>query len=87
MQRFASPRREITAETLAPLRSIPTLILWGKEDALIPVSAARWLAGALPGATLVVYEGIGHLPQEEAPDRSAADVAAFLEAAGARSSG
>jgi pimeloyl-ACP methyl ester carboxylesterase len=87
MQRFASPRREITAETLAPLRSIPTLILWGEEDALIPVSAARWLAGALPGATLVVYEGIGHLPQEEAPDRSAADVAAFLEAAGARSSG
>ncbi len=84
LERFAAPRTPITAEMLSPLRTTPTLILWGREDALIPVAAAAWLKAALPQARLIVYDGIGHLPQEETPDRSAADVAAFLEAALAR---
>ena len=61
----------------------PTLILWGSEDKLIPVSGADWFAARIKGSRKVVYPGIGHLPMEEAADRSAGDVAAFLAATGA----
>ncbi len=74
------PRTPFTLAGLAPLGSIPTLILWGEEDSLIPVAAARWFHAALPGARLIVYPGIGHLPHEETADRTAADVADFLKA-------
>jgi len=56
----------------------PTLILWGAEDKLIPVSGADWFAQRIKGSTKVVYPGIGHIPMEETPDRSAADLDAFL---------
>lgn len=78
LARFAQGIPQRTAAELAPLRGTPVLLMWGEEDALIPVSAALWFKAALPQARLVSYPGIGHLPQEEAPDRSAADVAAFL---------
>ncbi|MFN3371365.1 MAG: alpha/beta fold hydrolase [Sphingomonadaceae bacterium] len=78
MARFSQAVPQRTAADLAPLRGKLVLILWGEEDALIPVAAALWFKAALPGARLVSYPGIGHLPQEEAPDRTAADVAAFL---------
>jgi len=80
MQRFAQyPPPARTRESLAQLAATPVLIQWGEEDALIPVSAARWFKQAMPQAKLVLYPGIGHLPQEETPDRSAGDVLAFLE--------
>jgi pimeloyl-ACP methyl ester carboxylesterase len=81
MQRFGQPRTEFDAKRLGALAGIPTLILWGEEDALIPVSAARWYADALPHARLVLYPGLGHIPQEETPDESAAEVARFLDQA------
>jgi pimeloyl-ACP methyl ester carboxylesterase len=56
----------------------PTLILWGEEDRLIPVEAGRLYARAIKGAKLIVYSATGHLPQEEVPDKSAADVRSFL---------
>lgn len=57
----------------------PTLIIWGAEDQLIYASAARTFDERMPDAEVVVYEGIGHLPMEEAPDRTAADIDAFLD--------
>lgn len=57
---------------------MPVLILWGKEDRLIPVAAARWFVSAMPQAQQIVYPGIGHVPMEEAADRSAIDVDTFL---------
>lgn len=57
---------------------VPTLILWGAEDKLIPVSGADWFAARIPGSVKIVYPGIGHIPMEEAADRSAADLDAFL---------
>ena len=57
---------------------IPTLILWGEEDNLIPVESAKWFAKAIPGAKLILYPRVGHIPMEEIPDQSAADVATFL---------
>lgn len=58
----------------------PTLILWGEEDRLIPVEQANRLAAAIPQASLVTYPGVGHVPHEEIPARSAADVRRFLQA-------
>jgi pimeloyl-ACP methyl ester carboxylesterase len=56
-----------------------TLILWGEKDAMIPVSNAADYVRALPKATLVTLPGVGHLPQEEAPDASLQAVTAFLK--------
>lgn len=56
----------------------PTLILWGHEDRLVPVEAAHEFHEAIRNSKLVVYSDVGHLPQEEVPDESAADVRAFL---------
>lgn len=76
-KRFSSPRQAFDAETVAGIR-IPTLIIWGKEDALIPYAAAEWYDEHLPDATLVAYEGIGHIPMEEAPERSATALLVWL---------
>lgn len=57
----------------------PTLIVWGAEDQLIYASAAQTFAGSLPNAEAVVYDGVGHIPMKEAPDRSAQDIDAFLD--------
>jgi pimeloyl-ACP methyl ester carboxylesterase len=58
--------------------AVPTLLLWGREDRLLPVSDATRFAAAIPGCKLVIYQGVGHVPMEEIPERSAADVEAFL---------
>jgi pimeloyl-ACP methyl ester carboxylesterase len=68
------------AETLRAL-TVPTLVLHGEVDPLIPVASGRKFAEVIPGAQLIVYPKIGHLPQVEIPERSADDVAAFLEKA------
>jgi pimeloyl-ACP methyl ester carboxylesterase len=61
--------------------AVPTLILHGEDDPLIEPAAARKFAAAIPGAKLILYPHVGHLPQIEIPERSAADVADFLRAA------
>ncbi len=71
------PRQPATPATFARI-SIPTLVMTGEEDALIPAAAARGLAKAIPGARLVAYPGVGHVPMEQIPERSAADLRAFL---------
>jgi pimeloyl-ACP methyl ester carboxylesterase len=70
-QDFATPER------LAELQT-PTLILWGGKDRLFPLADGRRFVAAIPGAHLIVYPKVGHMPQEEAAGASAADVAAFL---------
>jgi pimeloyl-ACP methyl ester carboxylesterase len=64
----------------APLDGIrvPTLVLHGRADPLIEPGSAAKFAAAIPGARLVLYERVGHLPQIEIPQRSARDVADFL---------
>ncbi len=57
----------------------PTLLLWGEEDKLIPFTNAADYVRALPNATLVPLPGVGHLPQEEAPERSLDALRAFLK--------
>jgi pimeloyl-ACP methyl ester carboxylesterase len=54
----------------------PTQILWGEEDAWIPIERGRQLASRIPGAVFRPVPGAGHLVQEDAPE---AIVAALLE--------
>jgi pimeloyl-ACP methyl ester carboxylesterase len=68
-----------TAELVSTIK-VPTLILWGENDPLIEPAAAKKFAAAIPGAKLITYPNVGHLPQIEIPQRSAADVADFLQA-------
>jgi pimeloyl-ACP methyl ester carboxylesterase len=56
----------------------PTLILWGKEDAMIPFSNAADYVRDIPRATLVALPGVGHVPFEEAPEASVKPVERFL---------
>lgn len=57
----------------------PTLILWGRADKVIPVAHADLLDAAIPRSKLIIYDDVGHVPQEEAASQSLADVSAFLK--------
>jgi pimeloyl-ACP methyl ester carboxylesterase len=60
--------------------TMPTLILWGEEDRLIPLASGHEWAKAVTGSKLIVYPATGHIPMEEVADQSAGDVRAFLNA-------
>lgn len=70
-------RAVATPEGLAAITA-PTLILHGEQDNLVPVSAAPKFEQAIRGAHAIIYQDVGHIPQEEIPERSAADLRAFL---------
>ena len=59
--------------------SAPTLILFGKEDKLINPTAAQSFHERIAGSEVVLLDGVGHLPMEEAPDATAAAIADFLK--------
>ena len=54
---------------LSRAAKLPTLIVWGRQDPLIPVSHALAAHEAIPGSRLEIFEGVGHYPHCEAPDR------------------
>ncbi|MCK0128897.1 alpha/beta hydrolase [Erythrobacter sp. F6033] len=77
MARFSVEREPLSNEQVAAI-TLPTLIQWGDEDRLIPLAAGEWLDATMPNSKLVVYNGIGHLPQKEVPAETIADVRAWL---------
>jgi len=74
----AAPSQPTNEPDLVSL-TMPTLILWGATDTLIPASAGARFAAAIPNSELIVYPGVGHLPMEEIATRSAGDLLGFLE--------
>ena len=50
-----------------PEIKVPTLILWGGKDRLIPPKWGQAFNQAIPGSKLVVFPSLGHVPQEEDP--------------------
>src|SRR5918912_1211599 len=60
--------------------SAPTLIVWGARDSLLPRADQEAMAAQIPGARLVIYADVGHLPVIEAPKRVAADLTALCGA-------
>ena len=75
--RAVSSRADITAR-LGELK-MPVLVLWGEQDALVPVAVGRKLADALPNAQFHLLPGCGHLPTLEKPVESTAIFSAFLQ--------
>jgi len=73
-----SARRADVERVAASLR-VPTLLVWGSEDVLVPLVVGEHWVGRIPGAELVVLEGAGHNPQIEVPDRFSEIVLAFAD--------
>lgn len=55
----------------------PTLIIWGEKDGLIPLENAYLFQKNIKGSKLVVLNGVGHVPMEEAPQKTAMIIAGF----------
>ena len=56
----------------------PTLILWGGKDRLAPLEMGQRFERDIAGARLVVFDDLGHVPQEEDPARTVGEVRRFL---------
>ncbi len=73
-------QQNILEEPIPILREIkiPTLLLWGRKDQLIPFANSADYLRALPQATLVEFPDLGHVPHEEDPEESLSPLKQFL---------
>ncbi len=71
-------RKEVWA-TAASIR-VPTLLVWGEHDLIIPLAAGRHAAQVIPGAEIAVLDA-GHVPQLETLDEFCDVVTAFVDRA------
>jgi pimeloyl-ACP methyl ester carboxylesterase len=67
------------ANLLEGVSGLPTLLIWGKQDAVIPVTAGEVYRKSIGGAELVTIDGAGHRPEIEKPDEFISRVAKFLD--------
>lgn len=58
---------------------LPTLIVWGGDDPIIPVEHAYEAHAAIEGSRLEIFDGVGHYPHVEAPERFVAVLTDFIE--------
>ena len=72
-------RTPVTESSFAVIK-VPTLILHGRQDHLIPFAQGEAFARVIPGSTLIAYDGVGHVPMEQIPGKSAADLDGWLRA-------
>jgi pimeloyl-ACP methyl ester carboxylesterase len=56
----------------------PVTLLWGEKDRVTPVQSALEMLAALPTTELLIYPNIGHLPQEECPERVVEHLERFI---------
>jgi pimeloyl-ACP methyl ester carboxylesterase len=61
-----------------PELKLPTLVMWGGRDRLIPPADAERFHRDIAGSTLAMFDDLGHAPEEEDPARSVAAVKQFL---------
>ncbi|MCY7316896.1 MAG: alpha/beta hydrolase [Rubrivivax sp.] len=76
-QRLRQLKNGEQAERIATLK-LPTLILWGGLDRLIPPEIGRQFQAQIAGSQLVTFDTLGHVPHEEDPARTVAAVKTFL---------
>lgn len=65
------------ATALLPRITAPTLVVWGDRDTLVPRRDVELISQGIPGASLEVLPGIGHVPMAECPERLAGLIAGF----------
>ena len=58
--------------------AMPTLIMWGDRDPIIPTAHGHTAHAAMPGSRLEIFEGVGHFPPAEEPTRFALVLLDFL---------
>lgn len=63
--------------------SVPTVLIWGEQDALIPLAVQQAMATAIPAARLEVLPGTGHAAHWEEPERVAMAIVEFVRNLGA----
>ncbi|MEK6439538.1 alpha/beta fold hydrolase [Pseudonocardia sp. T1-2H] len=73
----ATGQREVVLDRLAAV-TVPTLVIWGARDYVLPASQAGAAAHRLPGARVSVFPDCGHLPHVEHPDRFSTELAGWL---------
>lgn len=59
--------------------AMPVLILWGADDPIIPAHHGEDAHDHIPGSRLEIFDGVGHMPQIEAPLRFVTSLEEFLE--------
>jgi pimeloyl-ACP methyl ester carboxylesterase len=57
---------------------VPTLVVWGRDDALVPVAYATEFGARIPGSRVEVIDDCGHVIQVDQPERSWTAIHAFL---------
>jgi pimeloyl-ACP methyl ester carboxylesterase len=71
--------QHVSALSFLRATRIPLLIVWGADDKLIPPSHAYAAHRLVPGSQLVIFEGVGHYPHCEVPDRFIEVLLTFIE--------
>jgi pimeloyl-ACP methyl ester carboxylesterase len=59
--------------------TIPTLIIWGRDDVSIPYRFGERLNRDMPNSRLIILDGVGHMPQEESPKKVLDAIEQFME--------
>jgi len=68
---------ELLDDRLNQIR-VPTLVMWGKDDALLPVASGERYAAGIAGAKLVTFDKCGHVPAQEQTAEFLAALEKFL---------
>jgi len=76
--RFDQTKPGALAERVREIQ-VPTLILWGRKDRLIPLEFGERFARDIQGSRLVVFDALGHVPHEEDPVRTVEAVLPFIQ--------
>jgi pimeloyl-ACP methyl ester carboxylesterase len=63
---------------IGPVPPVPTMVMWGARDALVPIGGAGWVSRTLPGAELAIIPGAGHVPMLDRPGEVGAALRRFL---------
>jgi pimeloyl-ACP methyl ester carboxylesterase len=67
-----------SSESLAGIK-VPTLIIWGDQDTVVPLSDQEKLTAGIESSRLVVYPGVGHAIYWEEPSQVASDIGIFIK--------
>ena len=80
MRHMTNPLTRQRYNTLRRLPHIkaPTLVLWGRDDQVNALEMGEATARGIPGARLIVYDGVGHSPAQDVPEQFNRDVIEFL---------
>jgi pimeloyl-ACP methyl ester carboxylesterase len=66
------------AHLLENVVGLPTLLLWGKQDPVVPIASAELYHKKIAGSKLVTFDKCGHMPAVEKPEEFVAEVLKFL---------